>query len=93
MGEAFTTVVSIINVLPSPNLDNKNPYQMLFNKPPNYNFYKTFGCTCYPMLQPYNNHKFNFRLSMCLFIGYISTHKRYVCLSSSSKTYITCHVV
>jgi len=55
---------------------------MLFNKPPNYNFFKTFLCACYPVLRSYNNHKFNFRSSV-----FIS------CLSPSGKTFITCHVV
>jgi len=33
-GEAFTTVATIINVLPSPVLKFDNPYHLLFNKQP-----------------------------------------------------------
>ena len=55
-------------------------------------FYKTFGCVCYPLLRPYNKHKMSFRSSLCVFLGYASNHKGYMCLSPSGRMYITRHV-
>jgi len=49
-GYALTTVVSIINALPTYVLNNHSPYYLLFNKHPDYSFYKIFGCACYPLL-------------------------------------------
>ena len=51
--EVFTTAATIINVLPSTNINYNNPYQLLFNRTPDYQFFKTFGCACYPLLRPY----------------------------------------
>jgi len=42
-GEAFSTVVTIINVLPTVVLKYDNPYQLLFHKESDYKFFKTFG--------------------------------------------------
>lgn len=81
--------VNIMNVLPTLVLNYNNPYQMMFHKQPNYVFFKTFGCVYYPLLRSYNTHKFDFRSSMCLFVGYSSAHKGYLCMSLSGKTYVT----
>lgn len=91
-GEAFTTTASIINVLRSFTLNYDNPYHMLFNKQPNYNFFKFFCCACYPLLRPYNTHKLDFLSSLSMFIGYSLGHKGYLCLSPTGKTYISRHV-
>jgi len=69
-GEAFTIVMHIINVLPSPIIHNKSPHEMLFNTIPDYAKFKIFGCVCFLLLRPHNKHKFDFRLSCCLFLGY-----------------------
>ena len=44
--EAFTTKCFLINRLPSPVLQNKSPFEKLFNLLPDYNFLKVFGCAC-----------------------------------------------
>jgi len=69
-GEAFSTVVTIINVLPTMVLKYDNSYQLWFHKEPNYKFFKTFGYACYPLLRPYNSKKFDFKSSLCIFLGY-----------------------
>jgi len=92
-GEAFTSAVYIINMLPTPVLHNKSPYQLLFNKVPEYQFLKTFGCACYPMLKPYNTNKLSLRSTLCVFLGYTSNFKGYICKSPTGKTYISRHVV
>lgn len=42
----FTTAVYLINRLPTISLNFNVPYTVLFNKPPDYNFLKAFGCSC-----------------------------------------------
>ncbi|KAH9744520.1 retrovirus-related pol polyprotein from transposon RE1 [Citrus sinensis] len=90
---AFHTAVYLINRLPTPVLNNKSPFEMLFHKIPDYTVMKVFGCSCYPYLRPYNHHKFAFRSQRCIFLGYSSHHKGYVCLHSSGRIYISNHVV
>jgi len=92
-GEAFLTATTIINHLPSSVLNNHNPYEVLFNKKLNYEFFKVFGCACYPLLRSYNHHKFEYHASICLFLGYDSKHKGYLCLLPSGKTIISRHVI
>lgn len=60
-GEAFLTVVHLINCLPVPNLKNLSPMETLFGHKPDYQALKRFGCTCYPFTRPYNKHKMDFR--------------------------------
>lgn len=55
---AFCTAVYLINRLPTASLNFSVPYYVLFQKSPDYNFLKTFGCSCFPLLRPYDNHKF-----------------------------------
>ena len=92
-GEAFTTAVTIINVLPLPILKFDNPYHLLFNKQPDYSFFKIFGCACYPLMRPFFKNKLNFCSAVYLFLGYSPQYKGYVCVSNEGKTYITQHVV
>ena len=90
---AFQTAVYLINRLPTPVLNNISPYQKLFHQKPNYSTLRIFGCACFPYLRPYNRHKLEFRTGRCIFIGYSSHHKSYLCLHSSGRTYISNHVV
>jgi len=92
-GEAFLTVVYIINMLPSHILQNKSPYELLFHKLPDYNTFKTFGCACYPLLRPYNKHKLDFKSACCIFLSYSVHNKGYICLSNTGKVYISRHVI
>lgn len=90
--EAFLTDVHVINLLPSSSVNFQIPFELLYQKPPNYHFLKPFGCACFPFLQPYNKHKFEFHLTKCIFIGYSITQASYKCLHSSSCVYVTRHV-
>lgn len=86
--DAYVFAVFLINRLPTSTLGHKSLYKCLFSKSPNYNFLRTFGCSCYPYLRPYNFHKLQFRTSQCLFLGYSSAHKGYRCLHPFGRVYV-----
>lgn len=73
--------------------DNETPLFKLFKTKPDYSFFKIFGCACYPLLTPFNRHKFQFKSFECLFLGYRPQHKGYKCKDRSSKIYISKDVI
>jgi histone deacetylase 1/2 len=90
---AFKTSVYLINRLPTSILSNKSPFECLFHQTPDYAFLRTFGCLCFPFLHPYNAHKLDYRSTLCVFLGYSSSHLSYRCLDlSSDHIYISRHV-
>uniref|UniRef100_A0A803Q615 Integrase catalytic domain-containing protein n=1 Tax=Cannabis sativa TaxID=3483 RepID=A0A803Q615_CANSA len=91
--DAFQTSVYLINRLPTPVLKGKSPLEVLFGKKPDYKFLKTFGCTCYPCLRPYQSHKFQYHSTKCVNLGYSDRHKGYKCLSSTGRLYISRNVI
>lgn len=91
--EAFLTSVHTINRLPSPLLNNLTPYSLLYNKPPTYDYFRVFGCSCYPHLRPYNKQKFQYKSIKCTFLGYNSAHKGYRCLAPSGRVYVSCNAI
>jgi transposase InsO family protein len=91
---AVSTAVHLINRLPTPKLSHISPWEKLFHKPPDLTHLKTFGCLCFPYLRPYNTHKLQPRSTPCLFLGYPSHTKGYICLDPiSHRIYISRHVV
>lgn len=68
--EAFHTASYLINRMPTPVLSNLSPFQKLHNQNTDYKFLKVFGCSCFPLLRPYNWHKLDFHTHKCVFIGY-----------------------
>ncbi|PKU76837.1 Retrovirus-related Pol polyprotein from transposon TNT 1-94 [Dendrobium catenatum] len=91
--EAIATANYLINRLPSKPLSLKSPYQMLYNATPDYSHLRTFGCLCFPWLQPYTHNKFEPRSQPCLFLGYSPNHKGYKCFNlSNNKIHISRHV-
>ncbi|TXG46646.1 hypothetical protein EZV62_027855 [Acer yangbiense] len=91
--EAFQTAAILINNLPSPQLRFLSPFEILYRKKPNYHYFKSFGCACYPYLRPFQSQKFQFHSSKCVFLGYSLHHKGYKCLHSSGKIYLSQNVV
>ena len=86
---AFATAVYTINRLPTPNLNHKSPFEILFHVRPNFKSLRVFGCLCYPWLRPYTKNKLEPRSKPCVFLGYSRQHKGYICLDmSSSKFFI-----
>jgi hypothetical protein len=70
---AFDTACYLINRLPSALNSVLSPFELLFNKSPDFNLLKVFGCECWPYLRPYNSHKMSFRSSF-LGVGKISPY-------------------
>jgi hypothetical protein len=66
--------------MPTPILQNKSPFEVLFKKSPNYKFLHTFGSACWPNLEAYNSNKLQPRSLPCVFMGYSLHHKGYKCL-------------
>lgn len=54
---AFHTTIYLINCLPSIFHNHIIPFQVIYNKMPDYTFLKVFGCACFPLIRPYNKHK------------------------------------
>lgn len=81
---AFHTAVYLINRLPTVIHSYKSPFELLYNKLPSYSLLKVFGCSCFPCLRPYNKHKLEYRSQECIFLGYSSQHKGYICLSKAT---------
>jgi hypothetical protein len=91
---AFSTAVYLINRLPSIICNYVSPWEILFGNSPDYKSFKIFGCACYPLLRPYNSHKFSHRSTHCIFLGYASNAKGYLCLDPNSiRLYTSRHVV
>lgn len=86
---AFLTATYLTNRLPSPTLDNRSPYFMLHLQFPDYKFFKSFGCSCFPFTRSYNYNKLEFRSKECKFLGYSPSHKGYKCLDSTGRLYIS----
>lgn len=90
---AFSTVVYLINHLPTHTLHNDSPFFTLFGTIPNYNKLRSFGYLCYPWLCPYIYHKLAPQSTPGLFVLYSSTQSSYLCLDiSSNRLYTSCYV-
>lgn len=91
---AFMTAVYLINRMPTPNLEKRSPYQLLFNSSPNYTRLRIFGCLCYPWLRPYGANKFSPKSIPCVFLGYSLTQSAFLCLDKSTgRIYSSRHVI
>ena len=77
---AFLHAVLTINQMPNTSLKNKIPFEILYNKSPDYIESKVFGCTVYPYLRPYNKNKFSFCTYQCVYLGHSPTHHGNLCL-------------
>ena len=79
--EAICTSIYLINWMPTPLLNYKSSYKLLFTQEPDYKFLQNFGCACYPYLRHYAASRLDSRLERCAFIGYSAFHHGYKCIS------------
>jgi hypothetical protein len=92
--DPFQTAYYLINRLPTQILQNKSPFEKLFQSTPDYLFLKTFGCACWPNLRPYNSHKLQPHSLQCVFLGYSLLHHGYKCLHiPTGRLYISRDVI
>ena len=69
-GECILGAAHLINRTPTPLLQNKTPYEILFNKLPTFDTIRTFGCLCFAHNQNTKGDKFASKSRKCVFVGY-----------------------
>lgn len=69
-GECVLTACHLINRTPTPLLQGKTPYELLFGKAPIMDDLRVFGCLCYAHKQLRDKDKFAERSRRCVFMGY-----------------------
>ncbi|CAH9109373.1 unnamed protein product [Cuscuta epithymum] len=74
-GECVLTAGYLINRLPTPILENKSPYELLYHKLPMYDHLRVFGCLCYAHSKDQSGDKFAARGLKCVFLGYAYSQK------------------
>ncbi|POO02968.1 hypothetical protein TorRG33x02_010290 [Trema orientale] len=85
----------IINQLPTIVFYFDSPFQVLYKCSLDYSLFATYlGCLCFPYTRPYYHYKIQFRYIKCIFLGYITFYKGYMCLDYiSSRMYVTRHII
>ncbi|CAN1140144.1 Retrovirus-related Pol polyprotein from transposon TNT 1-94 [Linum perenne] len=78
--------VHILNRLPTPILDNKTPFEMLYSKSPDYTSLKVFGCLCYATSLDRGKTKFDSRARQGIFLGFVPGMKGYKVYDFNLKT-------
>ena len=71
---AVQTSVYLINRMPFQTLNQKSPFEALYEYAPNVHHLKIFGCFYYPLLRPLNTSKLQPRTTKCIFLGYASKY-------------------
>ena len=91
---AVFTATHLVNRLPTPNLKQKTPWELLFHIPPDISYLRSFGCQCFPLLTPYTAHKLHPKTIPYVFLGYSSNTKGYLFLDPITKrVYTSKHVL
>jgi Integrase core domain/GAG-pre-integrase domain len=81
--DAVLTGCYLINRLPSRVLDFKSPLEVLYNRKIDISHLRIVGCVCYVHSQ--DGGKLEPRSRKCVFLGYSSRKKGYICLDPNTK--------
>lgn len=84
-GDCVLTACYLINRTPTPLLQGLSPYEILFQKKPDYSQLKVFGCLCYATVVPKSADKFEPRSIKWVFLGYPYAKKGYKVLNLNTK--------
>ncbi|XP_071741111.1 uncharacterized protein [Rutidosis leptorrhynchoides] len=85
---ALEMATYLLNILPSKLLNNLSPTQLLYQRIPEYQHLKVFGCLCYPLIPSTTIKKLQPRSTPCVFLGYPKNHRGYKCYDISTKKII-----
>ena len=88
-GDCVLTATYITNRLPSVAINNKTPYELVFEKKPDYTLMKTFGCLALAYNPTSHKDKFKPRGVPCVFLGYPMNKKGYTLLNLLTKQTFT----
>ena len=69
----------LINCLTTPNIQNKCPYEILFQKAPKYESHRDFDCLWYLWLKPYAKNKLEPKSSPCVYLGFSNNYYCHQC--------------
>ena len=79
------TATYLINRLPSRILKFKSPLEVLNDRKPDISHLRVFGCICYVHQQGLHRDKLDARAVKCVFFGYSSTKKGYICYDMTNR--------
>ena len=96
-GEAVLTSTYLINRIPSRVSDNKSPIEVLKSFYPHFRTSngltpRVCGCTAFVHVHSQDRDKLDSRAIECVFLGYSSTHKGYICYNPSTKNFTSLHM-
>ncbi|KAL0345869.1 UNVERIFIED_CONTAM: Retrovirus-related Pol polyprotein from transposon TNT 1-94 [Sesamum radiatum] len=83
--DSIVNATHIVNKLPSPKLQWKTPFEILYKRPPSYDNLSPSGCLCFA--SNFNPHKSKFdpRAYKCVFLGYAQCQKGYKVFDIDNK--------
>ncbi|CAH9119111.1 unnamed protein product [Cuscuta epithymum] len=88
-GECVLTAAHLINLTPSAVLKHKTPFEILFQKPPDYKELRVFGCLCFAYNLRSSKDKFMSRSRKCVFVGYSFGKKGWKVYDLETHEYFT----
>ena len=84
-GETALTAVYTINRIPSPTTHKKSPFELLYDKLPDYSSLRVFGCVYFVSLPSHERNKLEPRSRLCCFLGYSISQKGFRCYDPISR--------